>query len=336
MNRIYIVFLLCLGFAVEGHGEGHPSEPPFPIRDAKRILFLGNSITYAGHYVTLFESFLITAFPSSEIETINLGLPSETVSGLSEDGHAEGAFVRPWLFSRLDNVTERIKPDVVIACYGMNDGIYQPFSESNFQRYKEGMVSLYAKLKAAEVKRVVFITPSVHEDPILGLKGYNLVLNRYAQWLIDQRTERNWEVIDIHFPMQDYLTAKKTLEPDFKLAEDGIHPGLEGHRLIAEYIIPYFDDKFASKDFLSACLDNTSYYAHLYKLLEERQEIVKNAWLTYTGHNRPGLPVGLPLDKAKKESIRIQNKIQKLQKTSIKRSNYEISDHHLFTPLTTH
>lgn len=315
MNRICIVFLVCLGFAVEGRGQDHPLGTPFPIRDAKKILFLGNSITYAGQYVALFESFLITAFPASDIETINLGLPSETVSGLSEDGHAEGAFVRPWLFSRLDNVTKRIKPDVVFACYGMNDGIYQPFSESNFQRYKEGMIGLYTKLKAAEVKRIVFITPSVHEDPIRGLKGYNLVLNRYAQWLLDQRRERNWEVIDIHFPMQDYLMEKKKREPNFKLAEDGIHPGLEGHRLIAECIIPYFDDTFATKDFLSACLDNTSYYAHLYKLLEERQEIIKNAWLTYTGHERPGLPVGKPLDKVKKESMRIQNKIQKLQKT---------------------
>src|SRR5690606_9079289 len=152
MNRICIVFLICLGFAVEGRGQDRPLETPFPIRDAKKILFLGNSITYAGQYVALFESFLITAFPTSEIETINLGLPSETVSGLSEDGHAEGAFVRPWLFRRLDNVTKRIKPDVVFACYGMNDGIYQPFSESNFQRYKEGMMGLYTKLKAAEVK----------------------------------------------------------------------------------------------------------------------------------------------------------------------------------------
>ncbi|MBD1432067.1 SGNH/GDSL hydrolase family protein [Sphingobacterium sp. DN00404] len=313
MNRIYIVFVLFLGFGVDGSGQTRPLENPSSIRDAQKILFLGNSITYAGYYVALFESFLITAFPTAEIETINLGLPSETVSGLSEDGHADGAFVRPWLFSRLDNVIKRIKPDVVFACYGMNDGIYQPFSESNFQRYREGMTALYTKLKAAQVKRIIFITPSVHEDPILGLNGYNLVLNRYAQWLIDQRKERNWEVIDIHFPMQDYLMAKKTLEPNFKLAEDGIHPGLEGHRFIAEKLIRYVDDTFAAKDFLSRCLDPTSGYYSLYKLLEERQEIVKNAWLTYTGHKRPGLPAGLPLDEANKESMRIKNEIHKLQ-----------------------
>ncbi len=314
MNRIYIVFVLFLGFGFEGSGQTQPSENPFPIQDAQKILFLGNSITYAGHYVTFFESFLITEFPTSEIEIINLGLPSETVSGLSEDGHADGAFVRPWLFSRLDNVIERIKPDVVFACYGMNDGIYQPFSESNFQRYREGMTALYTKLKAAQVKRIIFITPSVHEDPILGLRGYNLVLNQYARWLIDQRRERNWEVIDIHFPMQDYLMTNKTLKPNFKLAEDGIHPGLEGHQFIAEKLISYVDDTFPAKDFLSRCLDPTSSYYPLYKLLEERQEILKNTWLTYTGHNRPGLPVGLPLDKAKKENLRIKNKIQKLQK----------------------
>ncbi|MBD1425600.1 SGNH/GDSL hydrolase family protein [Sphingobacterium arenae] len=334
MNRIYVVFVFFLGITVTDSGWAQSLKGAFPISAAQKIVFLGNSITYAGHYVTLFESFMITAFPKATTQVINLGLPSETVSGLSEDGHANGAFIRPCLFNRLENITERMTPDIVFACYGMNDGIYQPFSDSNFQRYKEGMIALYKRLKAAQIKRIIFITPSIHEDTVLGFHGYNLVLDRYAQWLLDQRRERNWEVIDTHFPMQKYVIAKKRLEPNFKLSEDGIHPGLEGHCLIAECIIHYFDDTFAAKDFLSECLDSTSYYAHLYTLLEVRQEIQKNAWLTYTKHERPGLPVGLPIDKAKKESMRIQNKIQKLQKTSHKRRNYEISDHHLSTSLT--
>lgn len=336
MKGIYAVFVFFLEFMVSHSGWTQTHESTFPLRGAQNIVFLGNSITYAGHYVTLFESFMTTVFPTSEIETINLGLPSETVSGLSEEGHADGAFVRPCLFNRLDNITDRMAPDIVFACYGMNDGIYQPFSDSNFQRYKEGMITLYKKLKAAQAKRIIFITPSVHEDPVLGFQGYNLVLDRYAQWLLDQRRERNWEVIDTHFPMQNYVIAKKHLEPDFKLSEDGVHPGREGHRLLAASIIRYFDDTFAADDFLSECLDDTSYYAHLYKLLRERQDIQKHAWLTYTQHERPGLPVGLPLDKAKRENIRIQNKIRKLQKSSRKRNNYEISDHHLSTSLITY
>src|SRR6476620_129749 len=60
-----------------------------------RIVFLGNSITYAGNYITDIEAYFITHYPKKEYEFINMGLPSETVSGLSERGHADGKFPRP-------------------------------------------------------------------------------------------------------------------------------------------------------------------------------------------------------------------------------------------------
>ncbi|HAO48254.1 MAG TPA: G-D-S-L family lipolytic protein, partial [Runella sp.] len=50
----------------------------------RRVLFVGNSITYAGSYVTDIEAYFVTHYPQRSIEFINVGLPSETVSGLSE------------------------------------------------------------------------------------------------------------------------------------------------------------------------------------------------------------------------------------------------------------
>ena len=66
------------------------------------------------------------------------GLPSETVSGLSEPGHAGGAFPRPDLHERLERVLEQTRPDLIVACYGMNDGIYHPFTEARFEKYQAG------------------------------------------------------------------------------------------------------------------------------------------------------------------------------------------------------
>ena len=111
MKRILVVlFLLCAMLRA--------AEP--------RVLFLGDSITYDGRWTTLVESALraTPAFESAEI--VNMGLPSETVSGLSEEGHAGGKFPRPDLHERLGRVLEGYKPTLVIACYGMNDGIYLP------------------------------------------------------------------------------------------------------------------------------------------------------------------------------------------------------------------
>lgn len=56
----------------------------------KRVVFLGNSITYAGQYVTAIDSYYRLHYPNQPIEFINVGLPSETVSGLSEDGPVAG------------------------------------------------------------------------------------------------------------------------------------------------------------------------------------------------------------------------------------------------------
>ena len=44
------------------------------------------------------------------------------------------------------------------------------------------------------------------------------------------------------------------------------------------------------------------------RLVKERQGFMKDAWLTWTGHKRPEMPVGLPIEEArvKAEAIRQQ------------------------------
>ncbi len=120
-------------------------ETPFPL-SAKRILFLGDSITHAGGYVAWIETQLRLQGVKPMPEIINLGLSSETLSGLSEAGHP---FPRPDVHERLDRALAKIKPDVVVACYGMNDGIYHPFSEERFRAYQEGVKRLIQKVHAS-------------------------------------------------------------------------------------------------------------------------------------------------------------------------------------------
>jgi lysophospholipase L1-like esterase len=129
----------------------------------KKVLFLGNSITYSGEYIQLFETIYRLQNPESKVEFYNCGLPSETVSGLSEEGHANGRFPRPVLFERLDRVLKMIHPDVVIATYGINDGIYQPFSEERFLKFQEGIQKLHQQVEAMGAK-IIHVTPSVYEE----------------------------------------------------------------------------------------------------------------------------------------------------------------------------
>ncbi len=63
--------------------------------EGKRVLFLGDSITQDGRYVSFVGYYLNRLFPEKQFNMYSLGLGSETVSGLSEQGHAGGAFPRP-------------------------------------------------------------------------------------------------------------------------------------------------------------------------------------------------------------------------------------------------
>jgi hypothetical protein len=80
----------------------------------QRILFLGDSITQGGGYIEIIEAALIAQHPDSDKIIIPLGLSSETVSGLSEEGHAGGKFPRPDLHERLDRALEKAKPQLVL------------------------------------------------------------------------------------------------------------------------------------------------------------------------------------------------------------------------------
>ena len=100
-----------------------------------------------------------------------------------------------------DRVLEKTKPDLIVACYGMNDGIYHPFSEARFERFKEGMRFLSEKRATAAGAKVLHVTPPVF-DPVpiksrtlpAGLAeyrqpfdGYDEVLERCSEWLLSQR-----------------------------------------------------------------------------------------------------------------------------------------------------
>jgi lysophospholipase L1-like esterase len=291
---------------MNGSGPEFETKLGQQIANARRIVFLGDSITYGGEYVEFFEAFIRKQYPRAEVDIINLGLPSETVSGLSEPGHAGGQFPRPDLHERLNRILEKAKPDLIFACYGMNDGIYYPFGEERFRTFREGIIKLREKAVAAGAT-VIHITPPVF-DPVplkrtlpAGLteykqpyEGYNDVLDRYSDWLVAQQTN-GWEVIDIHTPMNVELKARRESDPNFKFAGDGVHAGREGHWLIAEALI---DAAFSYVAALDALEDRPEILA----LVQQRQRLRKDAWLTWIGHQRPGMNKGKPIDDAETEA----------------------------------
>ena len=282
----------------------------YPIsRETKRILFLGNSITYQGTFVSFIDAYLTMRYPQKHYEIINLGLPSETVSGLSEPNHADGNFPRPDLRERLQRVLLQLKPDLVIANYGMNDGIYLPFDEDRFDKFKEGMEWMHQAVENSGAE-IIHVTPPIYDER----KGaaYANVLDLYSDWLISRRYTADWQVMDLHFPMKKQLEDQRKIDPEFAFAKDGVHPDELGHFIMAKEILLGLGEKVEEANTAEKLLSAFPNGMQVLQLIDQRQGILKLAWLSTTGHQRPGIPDGLPLLEAEKKVKEINGEIEKL------------------------
>ncbi len=218
-------------------------------RKRHKILFLGDSNTFAGLYISYLEGYLRTRFSDEPWELINLGLPSETLSGLSEPDHP---YPRPNIHERADRALAKVKPSIVFICYGMNDGIYYPFSEERLKKYKEGTEKLVDKIENAGAT-VILITPSPFDGVPMArnllpkdslkfswMKPYENydaeVLRKYSDYLLEWR-KKDYLVVDAHAAVHRFLKAMRAKNPNYTVSGDGIHPNPTGHAIIAFEIL---------------------------------------------------------------------------------------------------
>jgi lysophospholipase L1-like esterase len=299
--------ILLASFAATASAEPTPAEM---LKDAKRVLFLGDSITAAGGYVAYFDAWLASERGENAPLVINAGLPSETVSGLSEEGHADGKFPRPDLAERLDRVLKLAKPDLVIACYGINCGIYEPFDDARFQRYQQGQQHLRTEVEKAGAKLII-VTPPFYDDLRSPRKfSYNEVLDKYSQWLVDERNA-GWIVIDLHSPMTKEVVKRRQQNPQFTFQPDGVHPNAAGQWFVAQQLIKAFGDEEAAKaESPEQMLAVQKAPASILPLVEQRMKLLRDAYVATAGHKRPGVAKGLPLDAAQEQAAALSARIR--------------------------
>ncbi len=237
-------------------GEANRSTLPalFERGDEVEILFLGDSITQDGRYVEVIETHLVLTYPETRFRVINRGLSSETIAGTSEPDHDPP---RPCLFDRLERDLGGLDPDLVVACYGMNDGIYHDPTPEVRRRYREALVRLVEEIGDRTDAVLVVVTPPPfdfqafegrslpgsrapygYQNPF---PGYDKVLAEFAE---DVRSlpdglddDVSVTTIAIHKPLRQILKACRRDDPRYRIAPDGIHPDETGHRLMARLIL---------------------------------------------------------------------------------------------------
>lgn len=298
LRGVFGLVILSTVFGIIGPTAASPTPSVKPPNLAgKRVLWLGDSITQAGTYVSFVEYYLNKRFPTQNFDFIAVGLASETVSGLTEKDHP---FPRPNLFERLPRALEAVRPDVVVACYGMNDGIYHPQSGERRKAFEDGIRKLQEAVRARGATLILLTPPPFDPLPVASrqkagapdfsykapFEGYDNVLAEYAAW---EKTLAAPDVlvVDLHTSLLDYITARRRTEPNFTFARDGIHPDEIGHLLIANTILdalgvqPPVTERTPGDAQLQAIRADP-----LWEPVHKHRETRSEGWLSYIGYTR--------------------------------------------------
>ena len=269
----------------------------------KRIVVLGDSITQGGTYVSFMDYFLQKSRPQLRFEVYPLGLSSETLSGLSEAGHAGGKFPRPSLFERLGRTLEKMKPEVVFACYGINDGIYQPLDETRFKAFQTGVTKLLDQCQAAGVKQVYLVTPPIFDATTKpGEFNYDSVMTAYAAWEM-QLKRPGLTVIDLHTAMRKARDARTEV-----FSRDRVHPGDDGHLLMARTILAGAGVTTLDITAKEAMADP------LFKAVDQLRKLRASKWMAYIGYSRERVVAPTPLGDADEQVAKLQAKVDELRR----------------------
>ena len=198
------------------------------IQSGQKIGFLGDSITQQGNAPTGYIMLVIAGLKSEGIDAT--AIPA----GMS--GHTSG------------NMNNRVDHDVLsqgadwmtVSC-GVNDIALQKKGFGvDLENYKKNVTSILDQANAKKVKVVLLTATPIGEDPN---SPENQMQIGYNQFLRDTAKERNlpladvnaafWEVIKAH-PGPIGLPAQYI---QGRLLADGIHPNVDGQRIMAETVL---------------------------------------------------------------------------------------------------
>ena len=185
---------------------------------------------------------------------------------------------------------------------------------------------LLRKRSEAVGAKVLHVTPPVFDPmPIKGrtlpaglaeyrqpYEGYDDVLDSYSDWLLAQRAN-GWEVVDVHGPMQRFL-AQERRAPGYRLANDGVHVNATGHWLIAREVLLHWGlpaPELAETTSGEQVLSTRPHGLDVLKLVQQKQRLLKDAWLTTTGHKRPRHEARGPPGAGRKRAGELDTEIRK-------------------------
>ncbi len=198
----------------------------------KRILFIGDSITDCGReyndpkdlgngYPLLVAKRLSKQFPTIEFDVLNKGINGNKIADLR---------------ARFDTDCLDLEPDIVSILIGINDTWHNVNDPTTFATkqsmtmFKEDYRYLIEKLLEKGIKQVVLMEPFVLPEP-LDRQNWRKDLDPKIQ--IIRRLAEEYHLVFV--PLDGKLNALGITRGFSKYTgEDGVHPTLAGHEIIAQ------------------------------------------------------------------------------------------------------
>jgi len=220
------IVVCLLGLAALGTAEAFPFDE---IVD-KRMLVLGDSIAQAGDWVSDVRYYLAKKYPGKDIDFTNIGLASEGLSGISPYARHEKlyGFANPWIVTRLGSALKKLKPEVVVMMYGMNDSYPEVYAQGEFPMFKNGFERVLMACRDCGVKKFIVLTPTPFGD---FSSEKEKCLSEMSAWLRGYKAA-DVEVVDMHGRFKALVETRR--EP---FSGDNVHPNAKYHFEMAKIVL---------------------------------------------------------------------------------------------------
>lgn len=226
---------LLLASLTFSQAQTTPATPPsavsdFALHDGDHVVLYGDSIMDQRLYSTFIEEYVLTRFPTWNIQWTQSGVGGDKVSG-----GAAGP-----IDQRIQRDVLPYQPTVVTIMLGMNDGYYRPPNPAIQKTYEDGYKSMVATILAgAPGVRLTLLGPSPYDDVTLPTMHYNEVMQAYSQFNHGEADATHQSFIDLNAPVVEVLERVKAAHPELasRLVPDRVHPGEGVHWVMAETVL---------------------------------------------------------------------------------------------------
>jgi lysophospholipase L1-like esterase len=206
-----------------------------PFQQNDRVIFVGNSITEAGAYVSYVYLYYMTHFPDRQLVIMNGGIGGDKASDI---------------YRRLDYDILATQPNTLVLTFGMNDTGYFEFNGDNAEKTAKERIaasrSSYGQieqrlLKLPNIKKILMSSPPYDETAKIGgnvFRGKHKAMLEVVKFQEAAAQKNKWPFVDLFRPMTELNERLQQKDTAFTLiGPDRVHPGNGGHLVMASLFL---------------------------------------------------------------------------------------------------